>query len=66
MIQLRKTIQVSKDDFDWLQKTYGEDVNLSWIVSELLSKFRLVHTLTPQTYAEIAAKAFHDEIEEKR
>ncbi len=63
MIQLRKTIQVSKDDYDWFIKTYGPEANLSWALGQLLSEFRVAHVRTPQDYAKIAAKELSEQIE---
>lgn len=63
-LQQRKMIQLSNDNVEWFEQTYGGST-LSWVLDELLREFREASVHTPREYAEIAAKALHKKIEDK-
>lgn len=51
---VRKTVELSKDNVDWLNAHYPK--NLWAILDMLLEKFRFAHDKTPEDYAEIGAR----------
>ena len=51
----------NEEDVQWFEEHYPK-ASLSWLCSVLLEKFRLVHTMTPSDYAEIAARELKDEL----
>ncbi len=64
MLQHRKMIQISTENLNWYESTYG-GATLSWIVDMCLTEFRLAHTITPQQYAEIAGQQLYDKVQEE-
>ena len=62
-LQERKLISLSKVNLKWFADKYG-DASLSWICDLLLTKFREHNTMTPDKYAEIAAKELGGELDE--
>lgn len=57
-------IQLSNDNVEWFEKTYGGST-LSWALDGLLTEFRAAHVHSPADYMKIAADALHLKIEEK-
>lgn len=64
-IQIRRNVSLNKDDIDWLERAYGNDVSLSWALGLMLQAFREAHTYSPEDYAKIAAGIVVKNIEEQ-
>ena len=58
---VRKRIELNLDTVNWFEMHYP-DGSLSATISILFDKFREVNTATPVEYAELAARAFSEEI----
>lgn len=63
--QIRKTVQLNKDNVEWLLKTYPSKTgeSLSWACDMLLTEFRKAHEKTPQDYAMAGARSLHETLE---
>ena len=61
-----KKVQLSDENVEWFEITYGKEASISWALDLLLSKFRELHTIAPIDYASIAATQLNRDIEEEK
>jgi hypothetical protein len=58
-------VELSSENTEWFETNYPK-ASYSWVLDMLMTKFRENQTLTPDMYAEIAAKHLARELREEQ